>query len=77
MAGPDGECADDYRATVFSDATGHYQLSSHFPPDYMGRPPHVHIRVAADGFNFLITQHHPRRGSVSGELDLVLTPEQP
>jgi protocatechuate 3,4-dioxygenase beta subunit len=77
MAGPDGEYTDDYRATVISDAGGQYRLTSHFPPGYMGRPPHVHIRVAANGFRTLITQHYPRPGSESGEFDLVLIPEQP
>jgi protocatechuate 3,4-dioxygenase beta subunit len=76
VAGPDGEYSDDYRATVVSDATGIYQLSSHFPPGYYGRPPHFHIRLAVDGYRTLITQHYPAEGSGLGEFDLVLIPFQ-
>ena len=75
VAGPDGEYTDDYRATVASDIMGVYNLSSHFPPGYHGRPPHFHIRVAVDGFRTLVTQHYPAEGSTEGKFDLVLIPK--
>ena len=74
MAGPDGNYKDDYRATVISDESGKYRFASHFPPAYSGRPPHIHVRVTADGFKTLITQHYPEAASTKGELDLVLIP---
>jgi protocatechuate 3,4-dioxygenase beta subunit len=76
LAGPDGEYADRYRATVFPDKTGTYRFESHFPPPYSGRPPHIHIKASAPGFKTLVTQHYPARGRTQGMFDLVLVPEQ-
>lgn len=75
MAGQDGDYKDDYRATVTSDESGQYRFESHVPPSYMRRPPHIHMRVTANGFKTLITQHYPEAGSKKGKLDLVLIPE--
>jgi protocatechuate 3,4-dioxygenase beta subunit len=75
MAGPDGEYIDDYRATVLTNESGEYGFESHLPPSYLRRPPHIHIRVTADGFNTLSTQHYPAEGSNKAEFDLVLIPE--
>ena len=72
MAGPDGDYKDDYRATLISDESGEYRFESHIAPSYLNRPPHIHMRIAADGFKTLITQHYPESGSSSGEFDLVL-----
>ena len=74
MAGPDGEYKDDYRATVLPNEAGEYGFESHLPPSYLRRPPHIHIRVTADGFNTLATQHYPEKGSSKAEFDLVLIP---
>jgi protocatechuate 3,4-dioxygenase beta subunit len=74
MAGPDGEYIDDYRATVLPSESGEYGFESHLPPSYLRRPPHIHIRVTADGFNTLSTQHYPAEGSNNAEFDLVLIP---
>jgi len=72
MAGPDGEYKDDYRATLLANASGEYWLESYPPSSYLRRPPHIHMRVTADGFKTLITQHYPKEGSSSEEFDLVL-----
>lgn len=74
MAGPDGAYRDDYRATVIADEAGEYNFESHKPPSYLSRPPHIHMRVTAEGFKTLITQHYPKDGANSGEFDLVLIP---
>ena len=74
MAGPDGEYEDAFRATVYSKTDGAYRFQSHFPKDYFGRPPHIHIRVSADGFQTLATQHYPSPGDEQGDFDLVLLP---
>lgn len=76
MAGPDGEYADEYRATLFSDQNGNYSFESHFPPPYSGRPSHHHLRVSADGYQTLVTQHYPRQGETQAAFDLVLLPAQ-
>lgn len=75
MAGPDGEYADNYRATVTPNQAGEYYFESHLPPSYFNRPPHIHMRVSANGFKTLVTQHYPEAGSKNGTLDLVLIPE--
>ena len=72
LAGPDGEYADAYRATVVATATGGYRFTSHFPPPYSGRPSHIHIRVTARGFRPLVTQHYPKAGRTSARFNLVL-----
>ncbi len=76
LAGPDGGYGDDYRATVFSDASGSYRFQSNFPPAYAGRPPHIHLRVSAQGFKTLVSQHYPAKGKTGATFDLVLVPAQ-
>lgn len=75
LAGPDGDYKDDYRATVIPNEAGEYIFESHSPPSYSNRPPHIHMRVSAEGFKTLITQHYPEADSMKGKLDLVLIPE--
>ena len=76
LAGLDKEYDDKHRATLFSDASGTYRFESNFPPDYFGRPPHIHIRVSAEGFGTLVTQHYPKNGATEAIFDLVLLPAQ-
>jgi protocatechuate 3,4-dioxygenase beta subunit len=76
MAGPDGQYTDDYRATMLVGEDGAYRFESNFPPPYSGRPPHIHLRVSAEGYQTLITQHYPKEGENGASLDLVLVPEQ-
>jgi protocatechuate 3,4-dioxygenase beta subunit len=75
MAGPDGEYKDEFRATLIVNDSGEYRFESHRPPSYLGRPPHIHIRVTADGYQTLITQHYPAKGSSNEKFDLVLIPD--
>ena len=75
MAGPDGDYRDDYRATIIPDESGQYRFESHLPPAYLSRPPHIHVRVTADGFKTLVTQHYPEAGTKKGQMDLVLISE--
>ena len=72
LAGPDGDYKDEYRATVVPNEAGEYQFESHAPPSYLSRPPHIHMRVTAEGFKTLVTQHYPKRRSKSGKFDIVL-----
>lgn len=75
LAGPDGKYDDDHRATMFSDKDGGYKFESNFPPPYMGRPSHIHVKITAKGFRTLITQYYPAKGQTEGKFDLVLLPE--
>jgi protocatechuate 3,4-dioxygenase beta subunit len=74
LAGPDGGYGDAYRATVIADGKGAYRFESHVPPPYYGRPPHIHLRVSARGFETLVTQQYPGEGTRQGTFDIVLVP---
>lgn len=75
QAGPDKNYDDAHRATLFSNAEGHYRLETNYPPRYsFWRPSHIHILVDAPGFRRLVTQHYPGKNSREGFLDLVVVP---
>ena len=74
LAGPDGNYAAAYRGTVVADRKGVYRIQSHFPPASTGRPPHIHMAVAADGFIPIQTECFPVKGSATGTFDVVLEP---
>ena len=76
QTGPDGNYDDDHRATVFSKETGAYSFESNMPRGYSGRRPHIHMRISAEGFERLTTQHYPQQGNTSGTFDLVLIPRK-
>jgi protocatechuate 3,4-dioxygenase beta subunit len=74
LAGPDGNYDEAHRAAVFTDAAGAYRFESNFPPRYSSRPPHIHMRVTAPGFQPLVVQHYPKEGTAQGEFEVVLKP---
>lgn len=74
LAGADGKYDDAHRAVVLADESGAYRFECNVPPKYTSRPPHVHIRVTAENFNTLITQHYPKSGTFEGTFPLVLIP---
>lgn len=75
QVGPDGEYDDAHRATIYSNRNGHYRLTTNFPLPYGRGRSHIHIVVDAKGYDGVITQHYPRKGTKKGEFDLVLVPE--
>jgi catechol 1,2-dioxygenase len=75
LANPSGEYDDAHRATVFTGERGGYRFESNVPVSYGGRPPHIHVRVTAPGFEELVTQHYPKRGQRKANFDLVLVEE--
>lgn len=75
LAGPGGRYHDDYRARLRTDQEGLFRFESHLPPGYQGRPPHIHLKVRAQGHRTLTTQHYPSSGADRGEMDLILTPD--
>lgn len=76
LVNPQGEYDDAHRATLISDRRGFYRFESNRPTDYVGRLPHIHIMVSAEGHRQLITQHYPGQGEVAGKFDLVLEPSR-
>jgi protocatechuate 3,4-dioxygenase beta subunit len=75
LANPRGDYDDAHRATVFAGHRGEYRFGSNVPVSYGGRPPHIHIRVGAPGYEELVTQHYPERGQRKANFDLVLVAE--
>lgn len=76
LVSPDREYDDNHRATVYADGSGAYQFESNYPKPYFGRPPHIHIRVSAQGFKTLVTQHYPEKGRTNAAFNLVLIPTE-
>jgi protocatechuate 3,4-dioxygenase beta subunit len=72
LVNPQGEYDDAHRATVFADRQGRYRFESNRPTDYVGRKPHIHIMVTAEGHEQLITQHYPLENTTESVFDLVL-----
>jgi protocatechuate 3,4-dioxygenase beta subunit len=72
LVNPQGEYDDAHRATVRAGRNGSYRFQSNKPVGYGGRPPHIHIRVAARGYRVLVTQHYPRGSRTTATFDLVL-----
>jgi catechol 1,2-dioxygenase len=75
LANPRGEYDDAHRATVLAGERGEYRLKSNVPVSYGGRPPHIHVRVRAPGYEELITQHYPERSQRKANFELVLVGE--
>jgi len=75
MANPQGVYTDDFRATLIASPSGEYRFETTVPVAYGGRPPHIHVKVSAAGFQDLVTQHYPQQGQSEASFDLVLTPE--
>ena len=75
LANPRGEYDDAHRATVLAGERGEYRFESNVPVSYGGRPPHIHVRVTAPGYEELVTQHYPKRGQRKANFDLVLVEE--
>jgi catechol 1,2-dioxygenase len=72
LANPMGDYDDAHRATVFAGERGGYRFESKVPVSYGGRPPHIHVRVRAAGYEELVTQHYPQRGQRKANFDLAL-----
>jgi protocatechuate 3,4-dioxygenase beta subunit len=75
LANPRGDYDDAHRATVIASERGEYRFESNVPVSYGGRPPHIHVRVRAPGYEELVTQHYPERGRRKANFDLVLVAE--
>jgi hypothetical protein len=61
-------------ATVISGRDGRFRYQSPKPASYEGRPPHIHIRVIAKGFETLLSRVEPARGASRTSVRFVLVP---
>ena len=62
-------------ATVLADRSGRFRFRGPYPASYEGRPPHIHMRVVARGYEPLLSRYEPPRGSRRGAVRLVLLPQ--
>ena len=74
MTGPEGKYGDEWWATLFSAKNGTYYFTSHAATEFGSRRQYIHIRVTAEGFKPMVTQHYPLKDAGEGQFDLVLTP---
>jgi catechol 1,2-dioxygenase len=63
LANPRGEYDDAHRATVLAGERGEYRFESNVPVSYGGRPPHIHVRVTAPGYEELVNGPHRNTAS--------------
>jgi protocatechuate 3,4-dioxygenase beta subunit len=75
LANPRGDYDDAHRAKVFASKRGGYRFESNVPVSYGGRPPHIHVRVRAPGYEEMVTQHYAERDQRKANFDLVLVGE--
>lgn len=75
LAGPDGQYAPAYEATVPTDANGTYRFESTYPGTYGGTSPHIHIFISAAGHYGIESVYLPPPGTQSGTYDIVLAPQ--
>ncbi len=60
---------ESQRATLFTDAAGHYVYRSE-------QPEHIHMRISAHGFHTIVAnQYHPDPDQSTGRFDVVLVPD--
>jgi protocatechuate 3,4-dioxygenase beta subunit len=62
-------------ATVITNRAGRFRFEGPRPSSYEGRQPHIHIRVIAKFHRPLLSRYVPAEGTRSGNIRLVLTPE--
>jgi protocatechuate 3,4-dioxygenase beta subunit len=70
-----GEYHDELRATQLTRPDGTFRYETVSPGRYPGRPPHLHLKVSANGHRTLVTQVYPRDGQRAIATDFVLVTE--
>jgi protocatechuate 3,4-dioxygenase beta subunit len=58
--------------SVVTGSTGAFRFEGPVPPGEFGRPPHIHIRVSAAGFEEFVTTYLLARGERQGRIAIVL-----
>ena len=72
-----GEYVRAGSATLFTNAAGRFRFEGPRPVSYEGRPPHIHLRVAAKNHELLHTRYVPATARASrGTMRLVLLPQR-
>ncbi len=61
QTGPNGRYDDAHRAAIITDQSGEYRFETDVPGAYFTRPAHIHIKVTANGYRSLTTQHYLKK----------------
>ena len=75
QAGPNGYVYRPRgRGSVRTDRSGRFRFEGPVPASSGFRPPHIHMAVIHRDYEELLTRHVVRRGTKSGQMQIVLTP---
>ena len=71
----DGTYRPSGRGRVVTDRNGTFRFYGPVPPGEGGRPPHIHVKVTAAGYQEVVTTYFLRRGEKTGRMTIVLVSE--
>ena len=67
-----GRYDDEHRGAQLTSSDGSYRFETDSPPSYFFRPPHIHFKISANGYQTLTTQIYPKKGQGNIGFDFVL-----
>ena len=73
--GPDGIYKSDYRATLFSNNKGEWEVYSS-EMDQMKNPYHIHVKVTGPGIRPVTSAFYPITHNGGGEFDIIVLPAE-
>lgn len=72
QANQQGKYDDEHRGAQLTSSKGSYRFETDSPPSYFFRPPHIHFKIFANGYQTLTTQIYPKEGQSTINFDFVL-----
>ncbi len=72
QANQKGKYDDEHRGAQLTSSEGSYRFETDSPPSYFFRPPHIHFKISAHGYQTLTTQVYPKDGQSTIDFDFVL-----
>jgi protocatechuate 3,4-dioxygenase beta subunit len=69
---PNGRYDRRGHASVATSRAGTFRFEGPVPPSGFGRPPHIHVRVSAGGYEDAVTTYVLARGEQRGRITIVL-----
>ena len=69
---PNGRYDRRGHAGIVTGRAGTFRFEGPVPPGGFGRPPHIHVHVAAGGYVDVVTTYMVARGERSGRITIVL-----
>ena len=69
---PNGRYDRRGHAVIVTGRAGTFRFEGPVPPSSFGRPPHIHVRVTAAGYEEVVTTYVLGRGERQGRITIVL-----